>query len=281
MLSGYKMKTIKLSTPLLFLAFFISSYLSAQNGISNNAGARGQAMSNASVNFRDVNSLFSNQAGLAHIETPTFLAFSEQRFALNEIRSIAAGLAYPFDSGVFGLSVQYFGFENYNEQKVGVNYARKLAEKVSLGAQVNYLNFRIPEYGNSGFVSFEIGLQAEIYKDVFLGAHLANPIGQEVVADEELPTVFRVGLSYSPGKKVNLNIETEKDLDFALRIKTGIEYLPIEALALRIGFANNPSSISFGIGYSIKDKLRIDVGTQYHQVLGFSPGIGIVYQLKK
>lgn len=255
--------------------------LHAQNGISNNAGARGQAMANSSVTFQDVNSLLSNPAGLVHLDKPSILLFTEQRFAQTEIRSIAAGVAYPLSSGTFGLNVQYFGFDLYNEQKIGLAYSRKLAEKFSMGAQVNYVGFRIPEYGNRGFLTFDIGIQAEIYKDLLLGVHIANPIGQEVIEGENLPSVFKAGLSYCPGKKVILALEAEKDLDFELRIKGGIEYLPIEALALRVGFANNPSSFTFGAGYTIKERLRIDIASAYHQILGFSPGIGVVYTMKK
>ncbi len=268
---------------LLFLScllFCLVNYsLSAQNGLTVNAGARGLAMGNAATAFQDINSIFSNQAGLVHLENPSAVLFTEQRFALAEIRSVAAGFAYPTKSGTFGLNINYFGFEDYNEQKIGMAYARKLFSKLSLGAQINYINFRIPEYGNKGFVSFDIGLQSQILKDVTLAFHLSNPIAQQIVDDENLPTVLKIGGAYSPSKKVILLLEVEKDIDFDTRVKGGIEYKMIEAFALRVGFGSNPSSFSFGAGYVIKEKFKIDIGTSYHQILGFSPGLGIVYDL--
>jgi hypothetical protein len=263
------------------LFLFGNIELSAQNSITLHAGARGLAMGNASVAFQDINSIFSNQAGLVNLTNPSFILFSEQRFALQEIRSIAAGAVYPTKSGVFGLSINYYGFEEYNEQKIGLAYSRKLAEKLSFGAQVNYLNYRIPEYGNKGFLSFEVGLQIQILKELTIAAHLVNPIGQEIVENENLPTVFKIGGAYQPSKKVIISLEVEKDIDFKTRIKGGIEYQLIDAFALRVGFADNPNSFNFGVGYKLKEKLNIDIGVNYHQVLGFSPGLGLVYQINK
>jgi len=265
-----------------FIAFFIAlaCCMQAQNGLTSNTGARGLAMGNASLTFQHINSILSNQAGLSFIKTPSAILFTEQRFAVTEIRSIAAGFAYPTKSGVFGLNLNYFGFEDYNEQKIGLAYSRKLMDKLSIGAQVNYINFRIPEYGSQGFLSFDLGLQAQVLDDLILAAHIANPIGQEIVEDDNLPTVFKIGAAYCPSKKAVIMLEMEKDIDFETRIKGGLEYKLIEAFSLRAGFSSNPSAFSFGAGYTIKEQLRIDIGASYHNILGFSPGLGVIYELK-
>ncbi len=114
-----------------------------------------------------------------------------------------------------------------------------------------------------------------------MAAHLANPMSQEIVEDDQLPTVFKIGASYRPSKNVLLSAEIEKDIDFEARIKFGIEYLLVEAFAIRAGFSSNPSSFSFGIGYNIKKTFKIDIGANYHQILGFSPGLGIIYAIDK
>lgn len=262
---------------LFSLILFSFAELAAQNGLNYAAGARGLAMANASTAFQDINSIFSNAAGLASLEKSGISLFAEQRFAVSEIKSVHAGFAHPTKSGTFGVRVQYYGFEDYNEQSIGLSYARKLLDKLSLGAQINYLNFRIPEYGNRGLVTFDIGLQSQILEDLRIGFHLANPIEQEIVVDDNLPTVFKVGIAYNPSKKVMLTLEGEKDIDFETRVKGGIEYWLVDALALRLGFASNPGTFSFGAGYDISEKLKIDFGASYHQILGFSPGIGILF----
>lgn len=273
----------RLKSTFIFICLCLVSIMSlkAQNSITNHAGARGVAMGNASVTFQDINSVFANVAGLAHLDETGFVLFSEQRFNLKELSTYAAGFALPTNSGTFGLQIQYFGFEQYNEQKIGLAYSRKLLDRLSIGAQVNYLNFSIPEYGNNGTASFELGIQSNIIDDVILGVHISNPIGQDIVEDDPLPTVFKIGIAYCPSKKVTFGVEVEKDIDFKSNIKIGIEYILIESLALRVGFGSEPNLFSFGAGYAIKNQLFVDFGANYHQTLGFSPGLSLRYLLLK
>lgn len=262
---------------LLFCLLFGNVILAAQNGTSSVAGARGLAMGDASVAFQDINSAFSNQAGLSGLKNTEATVFAEQRFQIQEIRSLAAAVAYPTASGVFSLNLGYFGFDDFNEQRIGLAYSRKLLAKLALGAQINYLNFSIPEYGNKGLMSFEIGLQSEIVKNFIIAAHLVNPIGQTLVEGEELPTVFSFGLMTRISDQLLLSGEVEKDIDFDIRTKIGLEYKLIEALMVRLGVATEPAQYSFGMGYLMKEKLRIDVAANYQQQLGFSPGLSISY----
>ena len=247
----------------------------AQNGVSNSAGARGLAMGDASVTFSDVNSIFSNQAGLADMTKTEIILFAGQKFFVNEIRNIAAGVAYPTRFGTFGLNLHYFGFESYNEQKIGINYARKLTQKVSLGVQFNYQGIRIPEYGTKAMISAEIGIRSEIIKNLIIAAHIANPIRIEVVEDEYLPTVFRFGAAYLPSKKLTITAEVEKDIEFPAAVKFGLEYQVIEPFFVRVGIGTEPTLFNFGFGFVIKEKFVIDAASSYHQTLGFSPALGV------
>ena len=264
-----------------FLFAFISmSSLIAQNGTPNVAGARGLAMGDASVTFRDINSAFSNQAGLAFLDGMSFTVFGEQRFLLAEIGSYSAALAYPTNSGTFGLVLNYFGYENYNEQKIGLAYARKLFEGVAIGAQVDYLGTRIPEYGSAGKVTFEVGVQADLLENFIVGAHIFSPIRTQLTDDEidVIPTQLNVGIAYLPVEKVTLIIELEKDFDYTASFKGGIEYQLVDELSLRVGVGTNPTQNGFGIGIHL-GKLDIDIAAAYHQLLGFTPGASVSYDL--
>ena len=61
----------------------------------------------------------------------------------------------------------------------------------------------------------------------------------------------------------------------------GIEYSPLETLYVRLGFRTNPTEFSFGVGLKLKSNLNIDIGSHWHQVLGFSPGLGLSYRFTK
>ena len=69
----------------------------------------------------------------------------------------------------------------------------------------------------------------------------------------------------------------EKNLDYDLRIKTGVEYEVVDNFFLRGGVATMPVELSFGLGYRWK-QIQLGLGSSYHQILGWSPHFGLVYQ---
>ncbi|MCO6494029.1 MAG: hypothetical protein J5I98_36765 [Phaeodactylibacter sp.] len=265
---------------LLLTFLFLSGLqqaLRAQNGLPPAGGARAVAMGYAGVTFTDVNSVFTNQAGLAHVENLAVTAYGEQRFLVSEIRSVGLGAALPTSSGVFGLSLHYFGFERYNEQRIGLAYGRKLLEKLSIGAQFLMLNTRIPEYGNKAVFTFEAGALVELLPQLNLGVHLFSPARVQLTEEDDIPTVLRLGVSYLPSDKLSLLAELEKDIDYEARARFGADYRIAEPLFLRLGVATQPTALSFGLGLALPGGLRLDVASSYHQVLGFTPAAGIVW----
>jgi len=272
--------TIK--TIITIICTCLMSSLFAQNGTPTVAGARGLAMGDASVMFRDINSAFSNQAGLAFLDDLSFTAFGEQRFLLAELGSYAAALSYPTNSGSFGLVINYFGYEKYNEQKIGLAYARKLSEGVAIGAQVDYLGTRIPEYGTASSFTFELGVQADLLEDFVVGAHIFSPVRIQLTDDEAdvIPAQLNVGVAYTPSEKVMLTAEVEKDFDYTASFKGGVEYRLVDALSLRVGIGTEPIQNAFGIGIHL-GSLDIDMAAAYHQQLGFAPGVSVTYNLKR
>ena len=261
------------------LCFFVSiAFISnAQSSFSTSAGARGLGMGDASVTFSDINSILSNQAGLAYLEKTEVLLFAGQNYFVNDIRNVAGAVAYPSSLGTFGLNIQYYGFDDYNEQKIGINYARKLTQHLSLGVQFNYNGFRIPEYGTKGLVSVEIGVRSQILKQLIIAAHISNPIQIEIVDGENLPTLFNFGIAYLPSKKLMITAEAEKDIDFPVAAKLGLEYQLVDSFFIRFGVSTKPTLFNFGMGFKIKEKLKIDAAASYHQTLGFSPALSIQF----
>ena len=262
---------------ILILLFCLSTLIesNAQNGIYSVGGARGVAMAGASNTFKDINSIFANQAGLSHLKNAEAVLYSDQQFLVNEIRNIAAAFAIPSNFGTFGFNLHYHGFKDFNEQKVGLNYARMLSENVSIGAQINYFGIRIPEYGNRGLLSAEIGIRSQVFEEFTIAAHISNPIRIEIVEGENLPTIFTFGLAYQPSRKLLLTAEAEKDIEFPVAVKFGMEYQIANPFLIRLGVSTTPTLFNFGMGIILKKLLIVDIAASYHQTLGFSPAIAL------
>lgn len=237
----------------------------------------GTGMAHATVGLNSPVSIFNNQAGLTGLTKIAIVAAAERRFMVSELQSVAVGAAFPTRSGTFGMTLQSFGFEEFRQQKVGVAYARKLWNSLSVGAQFDYFQTRIPEYGSQSTITFEAGVQASVSKTVVVGAHVFSPAQVEVVPGEDLPTIFRLGVAWKVSEKLSVCSEIEKHIDHTPRWKNGLSYQPIEQLFLRTGFANEPSMLFFGVGFGFGNGLQADMAGSFHQTLGFSPSAGLLW----
>lgn len=227
---------------------------------------------------KDINALFGNQAGLTHLKSSSISINSERRFNIGELGSHTVGFAIPSDAGTFGLVVNYFGFSEFNEQKIGLAYARRLGKRISFGAQFDYIGTRINEFGNANTYTVELGILASITQQIDLGAHFFNPIAVDRgVEGEPLESILSFGLNYRPSKTLTLMADVEAELDFPPRYKIGIDYTFSEAFQLRVGAHTEPTTLSLGIGLKLGDTFRIDLATAYQTILGVTPGIGIRY----
>lgn len=237
----------------------------------------GAGMAHATVALQSPVALFNNQAGLVGLKKLAVVVAAEQRFLLPELQSVAVGAALPTKSGTFGIMAQSFGYEEFRQQKIGLSFARKLWNSLSVGAQFDYFQTRIPEYGNRGTFTFEAGVQANISKTLMVGAHVFSPAQVEIAEGENLPTIFRLGLAWSASERLVVCTEIEKDLDFKPRWRTGLSYQPLHALSIRAGYATEPSMLFFGVGFNFGNSLQADMAGSFHQTLGFSPSAGVIW----
>jgi len=167
--------------------------------------------------------------------------------------------------------------------KTGLAYAMRLGKKVGLGVQLDYLHSKASGYDGRHFVTFEVGLLYKPVKEVSIGAHIYNPIKYKVdeSTDEILPIVMNVGIQYKPHEKISIMAEFEKDIDHPFNFSGGFGYRVIDALEVRGGFSTQPVILAFGLGYSLKDILVIDIASNYHFDLGFNTAASLSFLLKK
>ncbi len=139
-----------------------------------------------------------NQAALAKLESAGVGVWGERRFMLSETSVYGLAAAVPTKMGNFGLQLNYSGFANFNDNKIGLAYARSLGKLVDLGVQFNYYGYRIPQYGNASAINFEIGAIMHFSEKFHGGIHVYNPVGGKLgkVEDEKLASAYKLGLGY-------------------------------------------------------------------------------------
>ena len=267
---------------LIFILIFQFHPASASDG-NQAGGARSAAVGGASSTYADLWAAFHNQAGLGRLKGVSVGLTNEFRFLLPELSVRGLALAIPTKrSGVFALSISYYGFNLYNEKKAGLAYSRAFGDKVSAGIQIDYLNVHLAEsYGDRHAFTVEAGIQAMLIKDLVIAAHVFNPTRARLADydDERIPSTLKLGLGYTISDKVILSAEAEKSLEEKNIIRAGIEYHIVKQLYLRTGISSDPGMYAFGFGLLL-DRLRIDLASTYHQVLGFSPQLALSYNFK-
>jgi hypothetical protein len=231
-----------------------------------------------SLTNTDVFSFAANQASLAQLKKASAGVFGERRFLLNELNNYTAALGLPSKSGNFGLKAGYYGFSDYNETQLGLAYARKLGNKVDIGAQFNYNGIRIAGYGSDAAVSFEIGTVLHVTDKLHAGVHVNNPVGGKFGKDqqEKLASVYTFGLGYEASEKFFVSAEIIKEEDQPVNVNAGLQYKFLSRLLARAGMSANTSTAWLGIGLTLKS-FRVDVTSAYHPQLGITPGVLLLF----
>ncbi len=221
----------------------------------------------------------SNQAAMGFAkQSSVSLYYAHTGIAEGVNNFMALGQFKMKKGGTIGFSGSYFGYSLFSDRKIGVAYGLKLAEFVSIGAQIDFLNNRIPGYGSNSTVTFEFGTLFKINEDIQLGAHVYNPPRVKYGKDteERVPTVFRLGVTYTKYDRIWVTGEFEQDLDMNLAFRAGIDYKINDYFFVRAGMLTYPLTGTLGVGLAYKS-LRLELSGAYQKITGIAPHLGMSY----
>ncbi len=263
-----------------WLVFLLLSLNCRGGGLDWAVGGRAASLGGASVTLQDAWAGFNNPAGTAGLNRISLAVSAERRYLPGGPDVLGFGMIVPTSFGSFSANALHFGDRNYNEQRIGLGYARSFGPELSIGMQFNFLGLRIPGYGNRQVFTADVGMRYQPVNDLLLGIRVFNPfrVGMAESAGEEVPVLFSVGAGYAPADGLTLSLQADKSLNDPLQIRAGLEYAILESLSLRAGLSTSPPTLHFGLGIPMK-KLDINVGSSLHPLLGFSTTIGIAYSL--
>ena len=254
-------------------------------------GARSVAMSEACIaDVYGANAAFWNPAGITLREGGE-AAFNYARW-IADLNVLAAAISY--NTGDLGsLALSFIGLDygdlqealvtsptgnldtrtgnlfSGSDMAVGLTYARKFTDKLSIGVTVKYLREELFEY-NTSIWGFDVGSYYDTgWKGIRLAMTAQNFAQQarflenreEFEQTYELPLVFRIGWSidllggedlFLGGNpelhQFTLNMDAIHTNDYAERLHVGVEYWLFKKFALRTGYRFNYEEGKFSIG---------------------------------
>jgi Type IX secretion system protein PorV len=162
---------------------------------------------------------------------------------------------------------------------IGVSYARALSDKFSVGGNVKYVTQDLGDAavqrdensgqltfaGNSAnVIAFDFGLLYRTgFKSLNFGMTVRNFSREVQYVDEsfQLPLTFKIGLSMNMFDLMDMNSEqhalllafdAEKPRDFDENIRVGMEYVFLQTLSLRAGYAYPRTDQEYTLGAGVK-----------------------------
>lgn len=253
------------------ITLFFCAFTANAQSYGNFAGARSAGLGNATVAISDVWSAHSNQAAITEIDKPTFGLSYAQRYQIQDLNQGFLSGVLPTSLGHFGLAVQYFGFDLYNETKIGLSYARKFGTFLSAGFQASLEQHSIAQGNSPAALYGEVSLLAKPTRNLHIGFHLYNPTRTTLAEEtgESLPTVGRLGARYQFREEALITFEVEKQAEFKERYGLGIEMEFWQKSQLRAGMHLREQWLSPSIGLGLKwQKFQLDAAWQSHPLLG-------------
>ncbi len=247
------------------------------------AGGRSNATGYSSVALNDFWSIQNNPAGLANYQFISAGLSYENRFMMKELSFYNAAFVMPVKIGTFGLSLSRFGFENYNENKLGLAYARAFGQHLKMGLKLDYLSFNFSnDYAKRQTVTFELGIQSDVTEELCLGAYIFNPIHTKLktIVNQYVPVIFRFGLAYKITKDFLATTEVEYHSESNLDCRFGLEYNTLKEFYIRVGVHTNPATACFGVGYTLS-RVIIDVSATMNQYAGVSFQSSLIFKIKE
>ncbi len=248
-------------------------------------GARSAAMSHVSVAVSDMWSCANNQAALGFYKHMAAGVHYENRYLTSFTSVGAVGAVFPVPRvGVWSMELQLQGGGGYNCMQAGVAYSRAFGRYVAVGLQFDYLLHYFGEayYGRVHGLTCELGVYGRVTPQLSLAFHAYNPFRLCMLGHKEekeyIPTLLRMGLAYKLGSCM-LAGELIKDMDTRMNVAVAVEYEFARCVSLRAGVRLPDFEFSTGLGCRVKG-VEIDLSSSYHSVLGYSPQISMVYNIK-
>jgi hypothetical protein len=267
----------------LFLFLLLLNYYSFAIDIFPQ-GSRAVGLGGIGVVNVDAFAAYNNQAALGFLDSPKAAAHYENKYFSEELNMSAGVLAVPVPvAGVVAVDVCSFGYSQYRENRVGVAIGKRLAEHISIGAQVSYNHISVASYGGTGAITAELGMLAQPLENLWLGAHIYNLTYSKFFShsySERLPVFLNLGMGYKIAEHASLFAAAEIDSKQSVQAKGGAEFIVAKVLALRLGISAKPVEIYAGFGYTFRN-FCIDVAFSRHETLGYSPQLSLTYNFAK
>lgn len=242
--------------------------------------ARESALSFSDIaSSQNVFATFYNPSVLTGVKSAIIgISYYPSLYGLKELSTGYFSFIYPNEFCSAAAGIMIYGFELYKETQFTVSLSKLFYNNYSFGITAIYKHLSIKNYGSKGFFIFNLGSNVTLSKYFNLGFLIEN-FTRTTINNEsnQFPIAFSAGIHFKPIDDVNIFASINKELNYELSLRTGIEYYILNYLALRIGTTNQPEGFSGGFGFAYK-LISIDYASIYYLDLGITHQFSLIIQ---
>jgi hypothetical protein len=248
------------------------AHLPSENGYTT-AGAN-------SNHFMDAFSFSSNPACLGGAKDLLTGMLFERKWMLQELNNVQLAISTPLGKDGLGISFQHSGDGDYSEQAAQLGYGKNLG-KVDIGICFHYFLDQAAGYRAVEFGSSAVGIRFHVSDKLISGWEVGLPFfGQTGTMDpERAPQFFHMGFGYEYNPDLFLSVQVEKTAGLPLNTICSVEYRYSEQFFFSFSVNSLAGSVSFRSGWK-KNRICMQIYTLYEPVLGWSPGIVLLWERK-
>ncbi len=241
----------KIITLILMLAL---SVIAAQGAfLQQEPSSRARGMGSAFTAIADDSSaVFFNPAGIAFIASPQFQSMYSRLYNMEELSYGVVNYVNPIGEngnwGTYSINMQYFGYELYKENIIGLSYASRFGNSTSLGFNLKFMGLDIDTLGTANAIGLDIGMLHMLTDKIRVGAFLHN-VSQPRIGAEYLPRGTTVGISYKLLPQLMLSLDIFQEI-------------PSSTEGTTYGFTDLPDEIQEEIEQVLNDE-ELDMYDEY------------------
>jgi hypothetical protein len=230
-----------------------------------------------SIHFTDAFSFTSNPACLGSTQVFSCGILAERKWMLKELDNYESAVCCPMGNGGLGVSLQHNGDADFSEQVLELAYGKNLG-RLDMGIRFDYLRDQATGYPGTGFGSAGIGIRFHVSEKCITGWELCLPVFGRAgkTNPERAPQFFRMGFGYEWRVDLFLAIQLVKAPGLPVNTIGSLEYRYGEDFFFSFGISSLAGAPYFKSGWK-KNQLCIQLYTEYAPVLGFSPGLLLLW----
>jgi len=219
--------------------------------------------------------LNKNPANITNIDQPQFRLSQVIPYSILALQGNAISTIFRIKRTFFAVEYAQLGKENFKYHLLNLTCGIFIDDRTSIGTKIIYHQHKQYEIEQNPYFTAELGMNQTLSNKLKYGVQAVYQINDSKAFDNE--SYLKIGISYKIDPKLYTYCSVKMNEYGLLVGSMAIEYKFHKNISTQAGWNTLESAYCTGIQYQIK-RSKIEIGSSYHPILGFSYAVGLCYR---